>query len=332
MAELRVKEILNQKGISVRAFAEMIGVSREHCYTILKGDHISKRTVEAMAQALNMPIRDLYICPTYIENEYNPFEIVFGRTEHYQANDIITFSKLEWEYGDFSNMSRAYPVECCGYKFQTSEHLFIALRFSGYPKLQKDIMEYPNSMYCKKIFVNGNDYRKYHHPNWHDNLYDVEVMKYVVSLKYAQNKGFRDLLTKTKGKILVEDTTMQNTSNSVLRWGCQDMQKKDLVKSVYADATKCINAMAKADTLKTAELKIPRSKNAQERHDMKMKIRLQSMNKMRDLCEDSILRNCHYTMVGQNALGKILMVLRDNDGKIDYHLDYPLFLFDNEIK
>ena len=37
-------------------------------------------------------------------------------------------------------MSTVYPVECCGYKFKTSEHLFIALRFSGYPDLQRKIL------------------------------------------------------------------------------------------------------------------------------------------------------------------------------------------------
>ncbi len=47
-------------------------------------------------------------------------------------------------------------------------------------------------------------------------------MKYIVNLKYAQNKGFQKLLAKTKGKIIVEDTTMQNSTHSVLRWGCQD--------------------------------------------------------------------------------------------------------------
>jgi ribA/ribD-fused uncharacterized protein len=238
---------------------------------------------------------------------------------------------LNGEFGAFSNMSTAYPVECCGYKFKTSEHLFIALRFSGYPDLQREIMEYPNSMYCKKIFVNGEKYKKFHHPNWHDNHFDVEVMKYIVNLKYAQNKGFQKLLAKTKGKIIVEDTTMQNSTNSVLRWGCQDLQKKDLVRAVRTSTGRYIRSFEKDALAKTASLKKPRSASKQKSFDDKLKAQLQSMNDIVDICEQTILAQCNYTLIGENAMGKILTILRDN-GRIDYKIDYPLFLFDNEIK
>ena len=332
MAELKVKEILNQRGISVPDFAKMVGVTREYCYSLVSGKHASQKNIEKMARILNLPIRELYVAPTPIESPYNPYEIVFGRTEHYQPNDIVTFGKLNGEFGALSNMSTEYPVECCGYTFKTSEHLFIALRCSGYPELQKEIMEYPNSMYCKKTFVNGRKYKQYHHPNWHDNYFDVEVMKYVVALKYAQNKGFRKLLTKTKGKVIVEDTTQQNSTNSVLRWGCQDLQKKDLVKSVRSAATKYINTIKKAAKTKTISLKKPRSIAAQQKVDAKLKIQIQAMEKMAKLCERTIQERCHYTLVGENAMGKILTVLRDNNGVIDYKLEYPLFLFEHEIK
>ena len=270
--------------------------------------------------------------PTPIDNPYNPYEVVFGRTEYYQTNDIVTFGKLNGEWGAFSNMSTEYPVECCGYNFKTSEHLFVALRFSGYPDLQKEIMDYPNSMYCKKIFVNGEKYKPFHHPNWHDNYFDVEVMKYIVALKYAQNKGFRRLLAKTKGKVVVEDTTGQNSSNSVLRWGCQDLQKKDLITAVRSAAKKQIHAIEKDAEVKTASLKKPRSEAAQQKVDAKLKAQIRAMEQMAKLCERTIAKHCHYTLVGENAMGKILTTLRDNDGAIDYKIEYPLFLFEHEIK
>ncbi len=55
------------------------------------------------------------------------------------------------------------------------------------------------------------------------------------------------------------------------------------------------------------------------------------MNDIVDICEQTILAHCNYTLIGENAMGKILTILRDN-GSIDYQIDYPLFLFDNEIK
>ena len=331
MAELRVKEIINQRGISVREFAQMIGVTREYCYSLLKGEHASQKIVETMGRVLNLPIRDLYTQPDEVEPIYNPYEIVFGRTEHYKPNDIVTFGKLNGKYGALSNMSTEYPVECCGYKFKTSEHLFIALRFSGYPDLQREVMEYPNSMYCKKVFINSNRYTDFLFPHWRENYFDVEVMKYIVNLKYAQNDGFRKLLAKTKGKIIVEDTTMQNHSNMVLRWGCQDLQKKDLIRAVRTSTGHYIRSFEKDALDKTASLKRPRSASKQKSFEDKLKAQIQSMEKVVDICEQTILAQCNYTLVGENAMGKILTILRDN-GRIDYKIDYPLFLFDNEIK
>ena len=46
MAELRVKEIINQRGISVQEFAKMVGVTREHCYTMISGKHASLKNIE----------------------------------------------------------------------------------------------------------------------------------------------------------------------------------------------------------------------------------------------------------------------------------------------
>ena len=332
MEELRVKEIINQRGISVSQFAKMIGVTREHCYSIMKGTNVSQARLKAMATVLNVPVSELFQNPTPIISEYNPYDIVFGRTEHYRPNDIITFCKLQEKWGEFSNMSTVYPVECFGNHFTTSEHLFIALRFSGYPDLQREIMEYKNSMYCKKIFVNATKYKPLHHPNWHDNYFDVEVMKYIVQLKYQQNKGFRKLLQKTKGKVLVEDTTMQNTSNSVLRWGCQDLQKKDLVKSIRSNSKKYVNALKKEAQTKTESLKKPRTTQAQKRFDDKLETQIRSVEKATDIAVNTVLANCYYTLSGENAMGKILTTLRDNDGYIDYNIEFPLFLFDKEIK
>lgn len=332
MNGLRVKEIINQRGISVAAFAKMIGVTREYCYSIMRNEHASMKIIEKMAIALNLPISDLYRVPEPAPQLYNPYEIVFGREEHYSPNDIITFGKLDAEWGEFSNMHTAFPVTCCGKEFYTSEHLFIALRFSGHPELQEEIRQYKNSMWCKKIFVNADKYKPFHHPNWHDDYFDVEVMKYVVMLKYQQNPDFRALLDRTKGKILVEDTTMQNTSNSVLRWGCQDLQKKDLVKQTRSAVSRFLREQEKELVLRDESLKKPRSESAQQLHDAKLKAGNQAINKVCEIYERAILQHCHYTLVGENSMGKILTVLRDNNGYIDYNLQYPLFLFEEEIK
>lgn len=330
MNELRVKQIINQRNISVKQFAEMLGITREHCYHVLRGENVSKKQLENMARVLNMPIRDLYRTPDEITADYNPYEIVFGRTEHYKAADIITFSKLSGKYGAFSNMSTAYPVDLFGHHCRTSEHLFIALRFSGYPEIQKEVLEYDNAMWCKKIFVGSGKYKSYHHPNWHDADFDVEVMKFVVSLKYEQNEGFRRLLDATKGKIIVEDATMQNTTESVLKWGCQDLQKRDLIKQTRNSVRRYISALRKEAISREETLKHPRTEAAQKRHEQKMRQMKSNIDKVQEIYEETLFEHCHYTMSGENSMGKILTTIRDN-GRIDYDLKFPLYLFDHRI-
>lgn len=331
MNELRVKQIINQRNISVRQFAEMLGITREHCYHVLRGENVSKKQLENMSRVLNMPIRDLYTTPDEIVSDYNPYRIVFGRTEHYKAADIIPFSKLSGKYGAFSNMSTAYPVDLFGHHCYTSEHLFIALRFSGYPNLQKEVLAYDNAMWCKKIFVSRNKYKAYHHPNWHDADFDIEVMKYVINLKYEQNEGFRRLLNTTMGKIIVEDATMKRTNESVLKWGCQDLEKRDLINKMRNSVRKYITDLRKEEICREEKLKHPRTESAQKRHQQKMKQFESNIGKIQEIYEETLFEHCNYTLSGRNSMGKILTTIRDN-GRIDYDLKFPLYFFEHEIK
>lgn len=331
MNELRVKQIINQRNISVRQFAEMLGITREHCYHVLRGENVSKKQLENMSRVLNMPIRDLYRTPDEIVSDYNPYDIVFGRTEHYQASDIVTFSKLSGAYGVFSNMSTAYPIDLFGHHCYTSEHLFIALRFSGYPDLQKEVLAYDNAMWCKKIFVNRDKYKAYHHPNWHDADFDIEVMKYVINLKYEQNEGFRRLLNTTMGKIIVEDATMKRTNESVLKWGCQDLEKRDLINKTRNSVRKYITDLRKEEICREEKLKHPRTESVQKRHQQKMKQFESNIGKIQEIYEETLFEHCNYTLSGRNSMGKILTTIRDN-GRIDYDLKFPLYFFEHEIK
>lgn len=331
MEELRIRDILAQRQIPISHFAKMIGVTREHCYNIVAGRNLSWGKMQKMAQVLNVPIRALFTPPDLLVSDNDPYEIVYGRTEIYKPNDIITFCEVNETWGEFSNMSTAFAVEVNGEYCKTSEHLFIALRFSGHPQLQREILDYDNSMWCKKIFVNKEGYKPLHHPNWHDNYFDVEVMKYIVNLKYQQNPNFRKLLTKTKGKILVEDTSSQNNSNNVSRWGAQDIRKKYLISRIKSDVNKFITQKEKEYEVHDSSLKKPRSKENQALTDAKRKVEIATAETLKDYIKQSIRTHCNIELVGQNALGKMLTEIRDK-GYLEYHLSYPLFLFDKEIK
>ena len=104
-----------------------------------------------------------------------------------------------------------------------------------------------------------------------------------------------------------------------------------MVKSVRSAAKTHLHLLKKDVAVKTASLKKPRSEAAQAKVDAKLKTQIQAMEEMAKLCEQTILEHCHYTLVGENAMGKILTTLRDNKGVIDYHIDYPLSLFEHQI-
>lgn len=168
--------------------------------------------------------------------------------EIYNYDNTIRFGNKHLPFWDFSNMSYTYPVECCGMKFKTSEHLFFALRFSGSPDIQKEVIEYTRSItFLKRKYRDGKAYKPFHFAHWDEVC--VDVMKYIIRLKYEQNKGFQKLLDSTKGMTIIEDTTFQSPSkNNVQMWGAVDEKKKDLLtqmkkaKSSDVEIAKLVNA------------------------------------------------------------------------------------------
>ena len=78
---------------------------------------------------------------------------------------------------------------------------------------------------------------------------------------------------------------------------------------------------------KTANLKKPRSAEAQKKYDDRLDHQISSMEKSLEICEKAIMGNAHFTFSGKNTMGKILTELRDSEGDIKYNLEFPLYLF-----
>ena len=64
---------------------------------------------------------------------------------------------------------------------------------------------------------------------------------------------------------------MQKSSNSALRWGCQDLQKRDLIKLTRKDLKAFISETLNKEKKKQATLKKPRAETAQKRQEQKQK-------------------------------------------------------------
>ena len=120
---------------------------------------------------------------------------------------------------------------------------------------------------------------------------------------------------------------MQNTNESVLKWGCQDLEKKSLIKEMRKQVKRGIGELQKSAKAKTANLKKPRSAEAQKKYDDRLDHQISSMEKSLEICEKAIMGNAHFTFSGKNTMGKILTELRDSEGDIKYNLEFPLYLF-----
>lgn len=63
---LRIDEVLEQKKVSVAELARMTGVERSTMYTTIKRGNPTFETLEKIAQALEVPITDLFEPPATV--------------------------------------------------------------------------------------------------------------------------------------------------------------------------------------------------------------------------------------------------------------------------
>ena len=76
--ELRVKDILDERGILMKDFAEQIGISRETLTRSLKGNP-QYSTLKAIADGLNLTVPDLFISKSQpSDNRINGFIEIDG--------------------------------------------------------------------------------------------------------------------------------------------------------------------------------------------------------------------------------------------------------------
>lgn len=207
----------------------------------------------------------------------------------FEYDEVVSFCEVRKQWGQFSNMSSAFPVEYNGEVYPTSEHLYISGLFLSYPSIRKDILAHRNAMYCKRKF-RGKAYLPYVRADWHD--INVEWMKMVLDLKYQQNPDFRRLLEGTGDKIILEDSTMHVSTDpygghSSFFWGAKDLKKREAI----SDARRELRKKLKAEGLSPAKVK----------------------TRCKEL-KDSIYNMVCDRYIGANIMGLLLTELRDNQG------------------
>lgn len=133
----------------------------------------------------------------------------------------IPITKVAEDSGWLSCMS-AYPVEYDEKHYKTCEALFQALRFKGYPEIQKQIQECPSPMGAKMI-ARKNREKLNRGTKWDEAPSDLLLMKKCLLLKLEQHPELKDKLIATGNAVIIEDCTTHDRESARF-WG---MVKKD---------------------------------------------------------------------------------------------------------
>lgn len=173
-----------------------------------------------------------------------------------------------------SNMAGGYPFEFWGVIWPSSEQLYLCGEFSD-PKIQQELLS-QTSGYAAKRFIKAKHKKQVREdfPSFR-----LQWMLWVVWQKCLGNADFRKkLLSIPEGVILVEETT-RDTGGTAIVWGCRNTElvacRKQLTERIKRHSTNL-------------------TKKALDHH-----INAET-NKVRDIG----------TFIGQNNIGKILMLCR----------------------
>ena len=232
------------------------------------------------------------------------FEIILGRVEHINAShfNCLSFSKASDIVNGInvrlSNMAGGYPFSFGGVTWHDSETLYLCGEFSDSSEkhlLVQEDMQRQTSGFAAKRFIkkrNSNLIRQ----DFAD--FRIQWMLYVVWQKCKGNADFANLLLKLPhDAIIIEDTTKQQGDTREV-WGCTNTE----LAIRRAELKKKITRQAKTDNPKISKAALKRLVNM-------------------EICKV----NSFGEFVGQNNLGKILMICRNclscgMEPQIDYAL------------
>lgn len=103
----RIEEILNERGLSKAAFAEMMGTSRQNVNALLKNPTRAK--LEKIASVLQVPLWQLFASPEeVVSQEFIAFFYHKGRTHTPTTMDEIMDILKEWNKSEFHRICQTH--------------------------------------------------------------------------------------------------------------------------------------------------------------------------------------------------------------------------------
>jgi len=135
-----------------------------------------------------------YSIAHFIEEYYPEYYSI----ESYPADQCICIRKVKDKWGILCNFAKT-PLLVDGVNYKSVEQLFQMMKFTDEEARQ--------AVYCaNNPKITAKHWEKTHRrPDWGNMI--VDAMKFCLRTKYEQCADFRDALTQTKDKFIVEDQT-----------------------------------------------------------------------------------------------------------------------------
>ena len=240
-------------------------------------------------------------------------DIVLGRNENYDASKLNCwdFCKgsdikegIEMKLG---NMLTDFPFEVNGITFKCSEMLYLCGQFSNNDnesvQIQKDIIASNNGFGAKKFI--RNKHKDKVRKDFND--FRIQWMLWVVWQKTKDNEEFQKLLLSIPDDAIIIENSSWQTSQTATVWGCKNMELRRIRSNVKEEIENISGHMKKKDVEKLLSVEL---------------------NKV----------NGVGIFIGQNNLGKILMLCREalktnTEPCIDYKLlsEHNIYLLGNKL-
>ncbi|HEX8974027.1 MAG TPA: NADAR family protein [Patescibacteria group bacterium] len=138
----------------------------------------------------------------------------------YDPRECAVFCKVKERFGECSNMCGGFILLVNGISIRTSEALFQALRFTGYPHVQRKIIEQKSPMMAKLV---GKPYRKMcNRPDWDE--VNIKIMRWCLRVKLLHNfERFSHVLLETGDMPIVELSTKSDDFWGTLLVGADEI-------------------------------------------------------------------------------------------------------------
>lgn len=118
----RIEDILNERGLSKAAFAEMMGTSRQNVNALLKNPTRAK--LEEIAAVLNVPLWQLFASPEeVVSQEFIAFFYHKGRTHTPTTMDEIMDILKEWNKSEFHKACQTHNFDHIRENYQVGSEI-----------------------------------------------------------------------------------------------------------------------------------------------------------------------------------------------------------------